>query len=211
MKYFALLLAAISISTSAFAEAQKRPNIVLIVADDWGFSDVGAFGGEMSTPNLDVLAKQGMRFANFHVTASCAPTRSVLMTGVDHHRNGMGNMPETIPRSHLGKPNYHGVLGTHVVSVANLLRDSGYATSIAGKWHLGHEDYNTPLARGFEHSFIQADSGSDNYEKRPYATLKEHVNFIDEGKETDLPDDFYSSTFYTNKAIEYIKGNQGTG
>lgn len=211
MKYFALLLAAISISTSAFAEAQKRPNIVLIVADDWGFSDVGAFGGEMSTPNLDALAKQGMRFANFHVTASCAPTRSVLMTGVDHHRNGMGNMPETIPRSHLGKPNYHGVLGTHVVSVANLLRDSGYATSIAGKWHLGHEDYNTPLARGFEHSFIQADSGSDNYEKRPYATLKEHVNFIDEGKETDLPDDFYSSTFYTNKAIEYIKGNQGSG
>ncbi len=211
MKVFALLLVAILISTNTFAEAQKRPNIVLLVADDWGFSDVGSFGSEILTPNLDALASRGVRFSNFHVTASCAPTRSVLMTGVDHHRNGVGNMPETIPRAHLGQPNYHGVLGTHVVSVASLLRDSGYATSIAGKWHLGHEDYNTPLARGFEHSFIQADSGSDNYEKRPYATLKEHVNFIDEGKETDLPEDFYSSTFYTSKAIEYIKATRNSG
>ena len=211
MKLLALLLTIFSIASNAFAEAPKRPNIVLIVADDWGFSDVGSFGGEMSTPNLDSLAMQGVRFSNFHVTASCAPTRSILVTGVDHHRNGVGNMPETIPRSHLGKPGYHGVLGTHVVSVANLLRDSGYATSVSGKWHLGHEDYNTPLARGFERSFIQADSGSDNYEKKPYATLKEHVNFIDNGKETDLPADFYSTTFYTNKAIEYIKGSQASG
>ena len=113
MKFLAVLLGAISMYTNAFAEAPKRPNIVLIVADDWGFSDVGSFGGEMSTPNLDSLAKQGVRFSNFHVTASCAPTRSILVTGVDHHRNGVGNMPETIPRSHLGKPGYHGVLGTH--------------------------------------------------------------------------------------------------
>lgn len=211
MKLLTLFVAVISISANVFAETQRRPNFVLIVADDWGFSDVGAFGGEMSTPNLDGLAQRGVRFSNFHVTASCAPTRSVLMTGVDHHRNGMGNMPETIPRSHLGKPNYTGVLGTHVVTVANLLRDSGYATSVSGKWHLGHEDYNMPLARGFERSFIQADSGSDNWEKRPYATLKEHVNFIDNGKETDLPDDFYSSTFFTNKAIEYIKAGQASG
>ncbi len=211
MKIIACFLVAIFISTSAFGDTPKRPNIMLIIADDFGFSDVGSFGGEMATPNLDALAKQGVRFSNFHVTASCAPTRSVLMTGVDHHRNGVGNMPETIPRSHLGKPGYTGVLGTHVVTVASLLRDSGYATSVAGKWHLGHEDYNTPLARGFERSFIQADSGSDNYEKRPYATLKEHVNFIDNGKETDLPDDFYSSTFFTNKAIEYIKATQASG
>jgi arylsulfatase A-like enzyme len=211
MKFLLTLVAALSIAGAAMAEAPKRPNIVLILADDWGFSDVGAFGGEISTPNLDALAKRGVRFSNFHVTASCAPTRSVMMTGVDHHRNGVGNMPETIPRSHLGKPGYHGVLGTHVVSVANLLRDSGYATSVSGKWHLGHEDYNTPLARGFERSFIQMDSGSDNWEKRPYATLKEHVNFIDDGKETDLPDDFYSSTFFTNKAIQYIKSSHASG
>ena len=103
MKIIACFLVAIFISTSAFGDTPKRPNIMLIIADDFGFSDVGSFGGEMATPNLDALAKQGVRFSNFHVTASCAPTRSVLMTGVDHHRNGVGNMPETIPRSHLGK------------------------------------------------------------------------------------------------------------
>src|SRR4051812_29145081 len=92
-------LSALTFTTGAWAETAKRPNIVLLVADDWGFSDVGAFGSEIATPNLDALAKQGVRFSNFHVTASCAPTRATLMTGVDHHRAGVGNMPETIPRS----------------------------------------------------------------------------------------------------------------
>ena len=97
---------------NAARPSEARPNIVLLLADDWGFSDVGAFGGEMATPHLDALAASGMRFANFHVTASCAPTRSMLLTGVDNHRNGVGNMPETIPQSHIGKPGYLGVLDT---------------------------------------------------------------------------------------------------
>ena len=86
----------------------QRPNIVVLVADDWGFSDLGAFGGEISTPNLDALAQRGMRFSNFHVAASCSPTRSMLLTGVDNHRNGVGNLREAMPTDHLGKPGYQG-------------------------------------------------------------------------------------------------------
>ena len=188
-----------------------RPNILLLLADDWGFSDVGAFGGEMATPNLDRLASRGMRFSNFHVTASCAPTRSMLMTGVDNHRNGVGNMPETIPQSHIGKPGYLGVLDTNVVTVASLLRDSGYHTYISGKWHLGHEPWNLPPARGFERSVIQADSGSDNWELKPYLSLKPEVSWYEEGKRlTSLPEDFYSSTYFVTRAIEQIDSNRSS-
>lgn len=135
-----LLVAACALSLNALAGTP--PNIVLLLADDWGFSDVGAFGGEIPTPNLDALAAQGTRFTNFHVAASCAPTRTMLMTGVDNHRNGVGNMPETMPDEHAGKPGYLGVLDRNVVTVASLLREGGYHTYIAGKWHLGHEAFN---------------------------------------------------------------------
>ena len=143
---FHALLLGLLITTQAVV-ADTRPNILLIVADDLGYSDLGAFGGEIATPNLDALAAQGTRFANFHVAASCAPTRSMLMTGVDNHRNGVGNMPETIPLSHEGQPGYEGVLNDRVVTVASLLRDSGYHTYVSGKWHLGHEPRNLPPAR----------------------------------------------------------------
>ncbi|MBF7730481.1 arylsulfatase [Pseudomonas sp. N040] len=192
--------------------AAAQPNIVLLLADDWGFSDVGAFGGEMATPNLDALAGQGMRFSNFHVAASCAPTRSMLLTGVDNHRNGVGNMPETIPQSHQGQPGYLGVLDTNVVTVASLLRDSGYHTYISGKWHLGHEPHNLPPARGFERSVIQADSGSDNWEMKPYLSLKPEVSWYENGERLhSLPEDFYSSTFFVSKAIEQIESNRDSG
>lgn len=204
-----LLLGALALQ--AGAADNERPNIVLLLADDWGFSDVGAYGGEMATPNLDMLAARGMRFSNFHVSASCAPTRSMLMTGVDNHRNGVGNMPETIPQEHIGKPGYLGVLDTNVVTVASLLRDGGYHTYISGKWHLGHEPWNLPPARGFEHSVIQADSGSDNWEMKQYLSLKPDVYWYEEGQRMhSLPADFYSSTYFVTRAIEQIESNRNS-
>ena len=199
------------LATQAGAAENGRPNIVLLLADDWGFSDVGAYGGEMATPNLDMLAARGMRFSNFHVTASCAPTRSILMTGVDNHRSGVGNMPETIPQSHIGQPGYLGVLDSNVVTVASLLRDGGYHTYISGKWHLGHEPWNLPPARGFERSVIQADSGSDNWEMKQYLSLKPDVYWYEEGQRMhSLPDDFYSSTYFVSRAIEQIESNRNS-
>ncbi|HWR79565.1 MAG TPA: sulfatase-like hydrolase/transferase [Pseudomonas sp.] len=189
-----------------------QPNFVVLIADDWGFTDVGAYGGEMPTPNLDELAARGTRFSNFHVAASCAPTRAMLMTGVDNHRNGVGNMPETIPLSHEGQPGYLGVLDTSVVTVASLLQDSGYNTYVAGKWHLGQEPHNLPPARGFQRSLIQADSGSDNWEMRPYLLLKPDVAWFKEGEPLhELPEDFYSSTFFVDTAIAQIAADRDSG
>ena len=208
-----IVILTISWSSLFSVEDKKvRPNIVVLVADDWGFSDVGSFGGEISTPHLDELAKKGVRFSNFHVTASCSPTRSMLMTGVDNHLNGVGNMRETIPREHIGKNGYLSVLNQNVVTVASLLKDSGYRTYVAGKWHVGHEAHNLPPNRGFDRSLIQADSGSDNWETaKKYLDLTEKVNWYEDGKEAVMPPEYYSSQFYIDKTIEYIQSEEGKG
>ena len=102
-----------------------------------GFSDVGAFGSEVATPNLDALASEGLRFTNFHVGATRSPTRSLLMTGVDNHRNGLGNMHEFLTAEQTGQPGYEGYLNKDVVTIINLIRDAGYSTYMAGKFISG--------------------------------------------------------------------------
>ena len=190
-------------------DTPRRPNIVVFLADDWGFSDVGAFGGEIATPNLDALARRGMRFSNFHVSASCSPTRSMLLTGVDNHRNGVGNMREAIPLEHLGQPGYLSVLKREVVTVASLLRDSGYRTYVAGKWHVGKEPYNLPDQRGFDRSLIQGDSGSDNWETgKRYLDLNDQVYWYEDGKPATMPADYYSSEYFVDRAIDYIRSDK---
>ena len=109
----------LSLCATASAADKARPNIIVLLADDWGYSDVGAFGSEIKTPNLDALARRGAKFSNFHVSASCSPTRSMLLTGVDNHLNGVGNMRETIPQEHVGRPGYLSVLSDKVVTVAS--------------------------------------------------------------------------------------------
>ena len=208
------LLLALSAANAAgpSAQAKKRPNVVLMLADDWGFSDVGSFGSEIATPNLDSLAKQGTRFSNFHVSASCSPTRAMLLTGVDNHLNGVGNMRESIPQAHVGKPGYLSVLDTNVVTVASLLRDSGYHTYASGKWHVGKAPHNLPPARGFERSIVQGDSGSDNWlTAQRYLDLTDKVYWFEDGKPANMPVEYYSSEYYVNRAIEFIQGGAGDG
>jgi arylsulfatase/uncharacterized sulfatase len=202
----ALACCGVFLAGSVLAADKTRPNIVVLLADDWGFSDVGAFGGEIATPHLDDLARRGMRFSNFHVSASCSPTRAMLLTGVDNHRNGVGNMRETIPRSHVGKPGYLSVLDTNVVTIASLLKDSGYRTYVTGKWHVGKEAHNLPPARGFERSIIQGDSGSDNWETgKRYLDLADTVSWFEDGKTAVMPTDYYSSKFFVDKMLAYIQ------
>jgi arylsulfatase A-like enzyme len=194
------------------AVAADRPNIVIILADDIGYSDFGAFGGEISTPHIDALAASGLRFSNFHAASSCAPTRAMLLTGADNHLAGIGSMRELMPLSHRGKPGYGGVLNERVRTIATHLRDAGYRTAVAGKWHLGIEPGNLPAARGFDHSVIQADSGSDNFEMRPYLPMNPEVYWFEDGERLEsLPEDFYSSTFFVDKMIEFLDrgGNSG--
>lgn len=205
-KILPALLLSLSAVASAADKPGTRPNIVVLLADDWGFSDVGAFGSEIKTPNLDSLARRGMKFSNFHVTASCSPTRSMLLTGVDNHLNGVGNMRETIPQEHVGRAGYLSVLNKNVVTVASLLKDSGYRTYVAGKWHVGKEAHNLPDQRGFDRSLVQGDSGSDNWETRKrYLDLTDKVYWYEDGKPVVMPTDFYSSEFYIDKTIGYIR------
>ena len=192
-------------AATASTPAAKRPNIVIIVADDWGFSDLGAFGGEISTPNLDALALRGVRFSNFHVAASCSPTRSMLLTGVDNHRNGVGNLMEAMPTQHVGQPGYQGSLNQSVVTVASLLQDGGYRTYIAGKWNVGSEPYNLPNRRGFDKSIVQGDTGSDNWvPSQRYLPHAAKVDWFEDGKPANMPAEYYSSEFFVDRTLAYL-------
>ncbi|MEY2625254.1 MAG: Arylsulfatase [Pseudomonadota bacterium] len=186
----------------------SRPNIVVIVADDLGYSDVGSFGSEIPTPNLDALAAEGTRFSSFHVSGECSPTRAMLLTGIRSHRTGVGAMHESVPPSLEGKPGYLTVLNRNVVTVGSLLQRSGYRTYAVGKWHVGKEAHNLPPARGFDRSLIQGDSGSDNWETdQRYLALTDRVYWFEDGKPAKMPKEFYSSRFYADKAIDYLRND----
>ena len=200
------LTALIALNAQAATPESRPPNIVILVADDWGFTDVGAFGSEIPTPHLDALAARGMRFSNFHVSGSCSPTRSMLLTGVDNHLAGVGNLRESMPHQHAGQPGYLGSLNRNVVTVAELLRDRGYRTYVTGKWNVGNEPHNLPNQRGFDRSLIQGDTGSDNWNpSQRYLGLTDQVYWFEDGRAARMPERFYSSAFFVDKMIGYLK------
>lgn len=200
--------------TQSATAADERPNILLIMADDMGYTDIGSFGGEIRTPHLDHLANEGMRFSNFHTSVSCSPTRSMLMSGTDNHIAGLGNMLELLTPEQRGRPGYEGHLNERVVSLAEVLHDGGYHTYMGGKWHLGHEPDHFPHARGFERSFSMLQGGASHWgdmtgiqtpsqEVAKYSMNGEALN--------ELPQDFYSSRSYADFLIESIRENRGDG
>ena len=195
---------------SHFANSQtgERPNVVLILADDLGFTDIAPFGSEIDTPNIARLAASGLSFTNYHTAANCAPARAMLLTGVDSHRNGVPNIPESIPPEQLAYDHYQGVLSQNVVTLASLLRDSGYHTYMTGKWHLGHTPELLPSARGFERTIAMADTGADNWEQRTYLPIYDEAHWYADGEKHTLPDDFYSSEYFIDKTIEFISANE---
>jgi arylsulfatase A-like enzyme len=183
----------------------QRPNIILVLLDDTGFADLGAYGSEIETPNIDQLAADGVQFTNFHAAAACSPTRGMLMTGVDNHLVGMGNMLEIMADNQFEQPGYEAYMNHSVVTLPTLLRDAGYNTYMAGKWHLGKTKDSIPAARGFERSFSLMESGADNWEYKSYLPMTEFVHWYDDFELlTDLPDDFFSTDFYIDQMIEYI-------
>jgi arylsulfatase len=142
---------------------KQQPNILLIVADDLGFTDLGAFGGEINTPNLDAIALEGLRFTNFHTASTCSPTRSMLLSGTDHHLAGLGSMAEAIRPEQKGQPGYEGYLNDQVAALPELLQDDGYYTVLSGKWHLGLIPERFPARRGFERSFTLLPGAANHY------------------------------------------------
>ena len=191
----------------------KRPNILLVMVDDMGWSDLGSFGSEIDTPNLDALADQGVKFTSFYASVSCSPTRSMLLSGTDNHLAGLGNMGELLTHEQRGKPGYEGHLNDRVVSLAEVLRDNGYHTYMAGKWHLGHEPERFPHARGFERSFSMLFGGasywSDMFGLHPAEAKVEYV--IDDQRLHELPEDFYATRNFTDFLMDAIREDRGDG
>lgn len=193
----------------ATAEPARRPNILLIVADDMGYSDIGAYGGEISTPALDQLAKEGLQLSNFHVLPTCSPTRSVLLSGMDNHRAGLGTMGEFVTPEMEGVPGYAGYLNFEVAALPEVLKAAGYHTYMAGKWHLGLDNNTSPHARGFDETFVLLQGGGSHWSDRKPLSPPEAMVYRRNGNEVEsLPDDFYSTRYYTDRTLEWIEQNR---
>ena len=201
----AAMLALPGMITPANAQT-KKPNILLIVADDMAYSDLGCFGGEIKTPNLDRLARAGGRFTNFCVGPTCSPTRSMLLSGSDNHVAGLGNMAEFLGPEQKGKPGYEGHLNSRVASMASVMRDAGYHTYMAGKWHMGEDPGNWPAALGFERDFTLLQGGGSSWSDMMYPNpAHPHLTFTLNGKQLDkLPENHFSTEAYANFIMKSV-------
>lgn len=201
-------LATLCVSLFGYAVAQDaatKPNVLLIVADDMGFSDISPFGGEIPTPNLQTLAEEGVRFNQYYTSPMSAPARSMLMTGNTNHQAGMGGM--WWYDSTEGKPGYEMQLTNRVKTMPEVFQQNGYATLMAGKWHLGFKEGAKPTDRGFNHAYAFMGGGASHFaDVMPLgAPEKFHTYYTLDGQKITPPEDFYSTTFYANQLSNWIK------
>lgn len=194
------------------ARQVERPNFLLIVLDDMGFSDLQPFGGEIRTPVLQQLAERGLRVAGFHVSSLCAPTRSMLLSGVDNHQNGLGTMPPMHSTNQYLQPGYEGPLNKRVMTIAEVLKGEGYRTCMAGKWHLGAIEGYRPEDRGFERVFSFLGGGASHFDDSRALSSSEipHTRYDEDGRDVtdELPADFFSSDTYADKMISYLSEDE---
>ena len=177
----------------------ERPNILLIVADDLGYTDIGAYGGEIATPNLDELARSGLTFSRFHTAPLCAVTRAMLLSGNDNHIAGMGS--QSLVTEEFG---YEGHLTARIVPVPALLKEAGYHTSMVGKWHLGLIPDQDPNRKGFEQSFALLEGAGNHYSSEGLFKELPISPYTENGQMTEWKEGDYSTDFYTDKLISYI-------
>lgn len=189
------------------------PNVLLVVVDDMGFSDIEPFGGEIETPNLSRLASRGLVLTNFHAAPTCSPARAMLMSGMDNHVAGLGNMAETVADNQMGLPGYEGHLRRQVPTIAERLSQNGYRTIMAGKWHLGMKRELSPKARGFDHALSFSFGGGSHFGDligpdlhRPRMLYRK--NGVLNPK---IPKDFYSTVGFTSELIEGLEETADTG
>ena len=182
------------------ADVDPRPNILLIVADDLGYADLGSFGSEIRTPNIDALAAEGVILTQFHTAPMCAPTRAMLLTGNNNHVAGMGQ--QSPPAAWTATHGYEGHLSDRVAPFPRLLRDAGYHTYSTGKWHLGDAEEQSPPAAGFERSF-QLTHGAANH----FNAVGFHEGgslYREDGREVPYPEGTYTTELFTDRLIGFI-------
>ena len=205
LRFVALMVLACWWPSCANANAAaEKPNIIVVLVDDMGFSDIGCYGSEIETPHLDRLASDGLRFTQFYNSGRCCPTRASLMTGLQPHQVGIGHMTEP-PEQSLGfEGPYQGYLNDQCTTLAEVLRSAGYHTLMTGKWHLGSAAGQLPVAHGFDRSFILDASGADNWEQKSYMPYYLYAPWFEDDKPATLPDNFYSSEFIVDKMLTYL-------
>ncbi|KAA9340148.1 arylsulfatase [Adhaeribacter soli] len=186
---------------------QNRPNILMIVIDDLGYSDVSPFGGEIRTPNIQRLADNGLLVQHCYTTPLCAPSRAMFMSGMDNHISGIGTMSPYQAVSQYMQPGYEGYLNDRVMTLPEVLRENGYHTYMSGKWHLGFEKGRRPFEEGFERSFSFLGGGVSHFSNIFALGPDEEIHTVyydDSVQVKKLPDNFYSSDYYADRMIRYI-------
>ena len=179
------------------ADTAQRPNIIVILVDDMGWSDLSCYGSEIPTPNLDKLAANGLRFTQFYNTGRCCPSRASLLTGLYAHQAGVGHMTED-----KGVPGYRGRLNDRCVTIAEVLRGAGYFTAMAGKWHVGQNFGIVPWERGFDRS-LNAPAGGFYYQDHPRAELYLNGQKLD-NHDPSLPKNWYTTDLWTAFGLKFI-------
>lgn len=204
MKTVATCVLLVLLFSQLSVRADEQPNFLIIVADDMGWSDISPFGSEIRTPVLQQLADDGLAMSQFYVAPTCAPTRAMLMTGLDHHRAGVGSQMKNQAPNQLEYEHYKGQLLPQVVTIPEALAPLGYESVMAGKWHLAIDEAQQPNNRGFDRSFVLLEGGASHFSDLEPINPGNTVTYLEDGKPADLPDDFYSTTHYTSKVIDYI-------
>ncbi|MBP1689615.1 MAG: sulfatase [Deltaproteobacteria bacterium] len=186
----------------------SRPNILLIVADDLGYADLGAYGGDIRTPHIDALAGRGRLFTQFHTSPLCSPTRAMLLSGNNNHVAGVGRQRgREDPR--VSAEGYEGHLSSRIAPLPRLLREAGYHTLTVGKWHLGTDAAHGPKAAGFERSFGLLDGAANHFNATGF--FEGGSVYLEDGETVAYPEGRYSTELYTDRLIEFIDAAQRDG
>ncbi len=192
---------ALTFTACSTSTHQQKPNIILILADDMGFSDIGCFGSEIRTPNLDNLASKGIRMTQFYNASRSCPSRASLLTGLYQHQAGVGDMV-----SDLGYPSYQGYLNEDCITLAEALKYNGYNTFMSGKWHVGGRPEVHPLKRGFNRYFGLIDGAGSYFERRAYRLNQQPPRWMLDSIDYDPPETgFYLTDAITDYAISFLK------
>jgi len=199
-----LLLNAFSATAVQAQDETARPNILLVLLDDVGFMDFGAYGSDTSTPTIDALAQSGVQFTRYYTYPLCGPSRASLMTGEDNHRVGAGTLAEALTDEMRELPAYSMTWRDDQQTIATRLQQAGYQTFVSGKWGIGAIGTNLPDRFGFDRSWVLDATGSSNYEAKTYLPIYKHVSWFEDGEPTTLPESFYSSRNIVDRMIRYV-------
>lgn len=207
---FAVMLLMVIFCRNSTAESDQRPNIVVIMSDDMGYSDIGCYGGEISTPNLDGLAEGGLRYTHFYNTGRCCPTRASLLTGLYAHQAGIGQMIHDF-----GRPGYRGDLSRNAVTIAEVLKTAGYSTYMSGKWHVtkhllpDSEKYNWPLQRGFDRFYGTIIGAGSFYD--PWTLTRGNKAITPDNDEQYQPEQYYYTDAISDNAVNFVNDHNKAG